>query len=362
MGHIMRRRSCGFVSGIILAAVTVSGCTNSDRPDCLPAPLPDEGPSRLRPTGPSPAELVLIPKGGALGEESEWRRDVSNEPVAPGSRAQVARLAETLDGLYNGNAAFNVYQYGVAWYTVGHSQPVVNVQYWNCQGKAQTPTGLAGPGGQFTAVPIPDDAMATPGTDASLSIYQPSTDTLWDFWKAYRDRTGWHACWGGRIDDISKSDGAFPGYFGASASGLAREMGVVSINDARLGSSPHALALSLPPQMLAAGWVPPAKRGDGVSNAPEAIPAGSRLRVNPRLDLSRLGLSPIAELVARAGQRYGFIVTDRAATVAVSAENPAAYVSRGGTDPWPRLMGGLAPAEIFEGFPWAELQVVSAAR
>lgn len=299
-----------------------------------------------------------MPMRRFLAADSVWHREVGDDIVAQTSPAQVARLVEVMQNLYNGNAAFNVYQYGVSWYTVGPGQARTDVAYWNCQGKPTLPEGLTGPDGQFVDVPIPPDAVPTPGTDASLSIYQPSTDTLWDFWKTYRDEDGWHACWGGRIDRVSRSNGAFESHFGASASGLAREAGVVSINEARRGVIGHALALSLPASLLADGWVFPAQRGDGSSTSPEAIPEGSRLRLDPLVDIDSLRLTPLGRIVAHAAQRYGFIVTDRAATVAVSAEGPYAYRARAARDPWVELLDGVPPSRVLAGFPWLHLQVL----
>ena len=199
------------------------------------------------------------------------------------------------------------------------------MQWYDCSGKGYTPTGLFGPSGQFENVPIPDDATPTKGTDQELSIYQPSTDTLWDFWKARHTENGWRACWGGRIDHVFTTQGVFPFPFGASASGLPGEAGMVSINDVSTGRIDHAVALLIPEDQVAAAFVWPANRSDGESMADDAIPEGARLRLDPRLDVSSLGLTPIGAMVALAAQRYGFIVTDRSGTLTIPAEGPYAY-------------------------------------
>ena len=49
------------------------------------------------------------------------------------------------------------------------AQPKADVHWDNCQGKPGVPTGLLGPGGQFTAVPIPDGAVPASGSDAELT-------------------------------------------------------------------------------------------------------------------------------------------------------------------------------------------------
>jgi hypothetical protein len=51
----------------------------------------------------------------------------------------------------------------------------------------------------LNVVPIPLAARPSVGTDAVMLIYQPSTDTMWELWKAVKQADGWHASWGGRM-------------------------------------------------------------------------------------------------------------------------------------------------------------------
>jgi hypothetical protein len=156
-----------------------------------------------------------IPSGGIFGPASIWKKSVATAPIAKNSAAEVAGLAQEAASEYGGVAAFNVWQYNTSVYTVAANTPLVNVSWNNCQGKSYTPTGLLGPNGQFTAVPIPANAVPATGSDAELTVYSPSTDQLWEFWKAARTAKGWSACWGGRIDHVSTSPGYFQNGFGA---------------------------------------------------------------------------------------------------------------------------------------------------
>ena len=301
-------------------------------------------------------EGLIAPTRSIFGRASVWRAHVTGRPVSKESGIQINGLTARLARLYNGNAAFSVYQYGVAWVTVSADQPTTTVKWDDCQGKNRTPDGLFGPAGQFERVPIPDVAVPSPGTDAQLTIYQPSTDTLWDFWRAYHATDGWHACWGGRIDDASADSGVFPFPFGASASGLARSAGAVSINDVRSGRIEHAIALSVPRGQVAREPVRPANRSDGENVAADAIPEGARLRLDPEVRVESLELSPIGAMVARAAQTYGFIVTDCAGTLSVPAENPGVYQRATGIDPWALLLGGLRPSAVLANFPWDDVE------
>ena len=42
-----------------------------------------------------------------------------------------------------------------------------------------------------------------------MTIWQPKTDTLWEFWQASKQSDGWHASWGGAIKHVSQSRGYY---------------------------------------------------------------------------------------------------------------------------------------------------------
>ena len=54
-----------------------------------------------------------------------------------------------------------------------------------------------------------------------MTIYQPETDTIWEFWKARKTDEGrWEACHGGRMENASKKDGRWHSFYGTTATGL----------------------------------------------------------------------------------------------------------------------------------------------
>ena len=100
----------------------------------------------------------------------------------------------------------------------------------------------------------------------------------------------------------------------------------------------------------------PATRTDGDSADPGAIPEGTRFRLDPSLEVSKLHLPRVARVIARAVQRYGMIVRDKGGSVSFFAEAPKA----GHRNPYSRLFGGRAANLLFKGFPWSRLQVARA--
>jgi hypothetical protein len=174
-----------------------------------------------------------------------------------------------------------------------------------------------------------------------------------------KDGSGqWSACWGGRIDHVSQSVGFFPSGFGASASGLACTGGTILLSDVRQGSINHAINLAIPKTAVWSRVSWPAQRSDGGDTSPQALPEGTRLRLDPSVDVDALGLHPLAAMVAKAAQKYGFILTDTSGAVAVSTESGAPEQAATGQDPWAKILGGTPDYAVMKNFPWDELQVL----
>jgi len=332
-----------------------------------------------------------IPASMIFPATSEWRKDISAAPLHEQSAAIIQYFLDNeVTPYYNGVTAYNVNQFNSTFYVVADDHPVQNVGFFDSQSKAYTPGELYANGGlkAFRDVPIPVGAVAGGGSDGHIMIYRPSTDQLWEFWKFQENRQqkiiggvspanaaignytyqpagtldpyqrGFSAAWGGRIDNVSTGDGAFPGATGTSATGLSYATGNVSIVEAQNGVINHALALTLVhPRSKVYSY--PAKRTDGYRDNVLAIPEGLRLRLDPTLNVDAIsGLHPLAKQVAKAAQKYGFIVGDKGGVVEVEGENSEPLVRLGQLDPWGALRNGTAASSIMKNFPWASLQAL----
>ncbi|MET0920496.1 MAG: DUF4124 domain-containing protein [Acidimicrobiia bacterium] len=255
---------------------------------------------------------------------------------------------------YYGHAALNTHNFAPAVYTVPAEQPPVSVTPWDCQGRGSFDPGFVA---QIASVPIPSDAVIPPDSDASIIVWQPSSNTVWEFWKTRRVDGAWQACWGGRLESASKSIGTFPFPYGAAASGLSQLAGLITLEELKSGHIDHAISIGVVnTRKGVVSW--PANRTDGKSLAPNAIPEGQRLRLDPSLDLSTLSLTPMGRMVAVALQRYGAIVRDSAGSVAVYAENAIPLTAPGQPNPYEAFYGGKGKSAQLDGIPWARLQAL----
>jgi hypothetical protein len=294
-----------------------------------------------------------VPRGTTrpFARGSFWNQQVAPEArIDPRSKRYVARLVDSVD---EHGAWVNTTKWSTPVYTVGadqETQPVVLDQAAN----VNVPLRNA-----FRDVPIPADARPAPDSDAHMVIVQPSTDTMWEMWGARKAADGWHMKFGGRMDDLSKSRGYFPKSqgWGGTATGLPMLGGLIRISELSSGRINHALALGIPgPARGKVVW--PAQRGDGDSDDADAIPEGTRLRIDPDLDLDKVKMPPFTRMLAEAAQDYGIVVVDKAGTVGFAAEDPAPL----GYNPyWPSssgFFGGKLPDALLASFPWERLEVV----
>jgi hypothetical protein len=291
---------------------------------------------------------VLAPRADAaappFAPTSVWNAPlVSTAPLTVNSSALVTELQRqvTTSGTW-----INTYSYSTPVYTVAATQPLVHVTLDN-----NAPTLQAG----FASVPLPTGAVPAPGSDQHLVVWQPSTDMMWEFWKLHTAIDGWHARWGGVMSGVSTNPGYFPAPFGATGTSLPLLGGLMRISELQAGEIDHALALAIP-QSQASTFTFPAGRSDGNYSGANAIPEGTRFRIDPTLDLTKLGLPRVGLIMAQAAQRYGMIVRDQAGAVAFYGEDPGQY---GSPNPYGALFAGKYPNQILAKFPWSSVQVVS---
>ena len=277
-----------------------------------------------------------------LFPNSMFDHPVVNQPVAVNSSSLVANLVTQATTVYK--------QVGVnrkPIFTVPANQPVVPVSAaGGCWSSFLSTFG----GG----VPIPPGAYNSGTSDENVIVSQPSTGRDWELWKATQTNGQWSACWGGGLDALS-STGVFPAPFGESASGISYLATMITEDDVASGQIDHAINLVVP---QCNGFTYPADRTDCGSN-PGTPSEGTWFRM-PATTPMPAGLTPFAQMVFRAMQTYGAVITDHAGAVMTTAENSADWAFQGnaGTDPITRAFAGQPQYAVFNGMPWSQLQVI----
>jgi hypothetical protein len=283
-----------------------------------------------------------------------YTRIPTDAPLHPNSAGFVRDFLRQLKKWF-GNVGINTTAYSSPIYVVSGEVAAVPVAQWDCHKPSYRDEQLTQ---QWVAVPIPSYAEPADGTDSEMTIYQPSTDTMWEFWAARKVDGRWEACWGGRMLSVSKNDGIWPTRYGTTATGLPFLGGQITVDELRRGAITHAIGIGLLETEDAKVHSWPANRSDGYNplNVPDRIPEGLRFRLDPSVDVESLPMHPIGKIIAKAAQIYGFVVMDRAGGISIRAENPKRFTVLGEPDPYPALWKGTPSYAILAGFPWEKLQ------
>ncbi|GAB1821760.1 hypothetical protein [Herbidospora sp. RD11066] len=279
---------------------------------------------------PATADAHPKPTNG-FAKWGPWNQKIPRHvTLAPNSQAIVNNIKLDKEQNY-GSWAINTDEYSAPIYTVGRHTPRKKWRFSDCLGLPHLAPVIAD---SLRAVPTPPDLIVSKGTDASVAIYQPSTDTYWDFWRAEKDAQGnWSACWGGKIDNFSRNPGIFDNPLGATATGLPFGAFTIRIEELRRGYIDHALNIvTVRTRTDCNSW--PATRNDGYVDGADIPCEGQRFRLDPAFDISTL-TSPAARTIARAMQEYGLIMTDKGGALVTYAEDPRPYMAaNGGVDPY----------------------------
>jgi hypothetical protein len=327
-----------------VAALASWGCAEDDPP--RPATV-----TVTQTTAEAPSPAREPGRAEFYAPDSPW-----NTPI-PGDAPLDPRSQTYVDGLVSqvrrDRATVLFREYSVPIYRVGAGQPRVRVRLTRRAPALQR---------AFERVPLPDDPRAASGTDGALLVYQRSTDTIWEFWRFRRSGGTYEAVWGGRMTEVSRNPGYYrfredpveKPFWGFNATHIGGATGIMTPQELRRGRIDHVLYLAIPDARKDV-CAEPANGTDGNVDSPDAIPEGARFRLDPAFDVDALDAPPMTKIMARAAQRYGVVVGNRAGAVNFAAEDPTQY----GGDPYEDIRAGASPMEIAEAFPFEHLQALN---
>jgi hypothetical protein len=239
--------------------------------------------------------------------------------------------------------------------------------------------------------PIPSWAPTSGPADDVLTIYQPSSNTVWELWQAHQvttgssggtvpGSTGWSACWAGKAF-MSTFSGVFPSPYGETATGISNLATEVTEADIQSGSINHAIGIQI---VNCSSDVFPADRSDCAIQAGDPA-EGQWFRFAASVNCANYNTTPFENEVCLAGQQRGFVVVDHGGSDAIEADYATgSWTDEGNPGPlgsWQNnplggcciFAGGGGPLEdafettsgtyeqewqVIAALPWSQLQVV----
>lgn len=169
------------------------------------------------------------------------------------------------------------------------------------------------------SLPIPNEARAAAGSDASIVIVDRRTGDEWGIWQLSRGSGGWTGRNGYHYN--TRWSAVPPSGFGSRGAGVPYLAGLVRPCEIARGRITHALAFAY--DYPTEQFIYPATKSDGQGTRGADVPEGARLQLDPRLTERQIrgwGCSGPCLTIARALQRYGMFVIDNSGRPKVMLE------------------------------------------
>ncbi len=304
-------------------------------------------------------QKFAVPVKPLFGPSSFWNTPLaSNQTIHWNSKNFVNELVANtkLAGPW-----INTTKYSTPVYVVNAKIPLLSVKIIE-NGVEKSSTVLYAEA--LKGIPVPEDAVPAAGSDGVITIYDKTTDTLYEFWRMKKVDGKWEAAWGGILKNASTSNGIMPTVinskggqekWGATATGLPAAGGIMMLHELMSGKISHALEFAIPrPKQSQFVW--PAQRTDGFYTGPNAIPEGARFRFASTIVIDP-NWSPIIKMMVTAVRDFGMVLRDRSGSVGFAAEDPTQYGFS--SDPYTQFYGGKALWDVMKQFPWDKLQTLS---
>jgi hypothetical protein len=157
---------------------------------------------------------------------------------------------------------------------------------------------------------VPDGARPAPGDDGSLVVIDWSERRTVEMWQAVQlSSESWSTSWG----TTTAIDGTgIPTLFGNGA-GVSHLAGAIRVEEIANGRIDHALAFSTN-NACRSGFRYPATKTDGGSTQADCILEGTRIQLDPEIDLDAVRLTPAERTIGRALQTHGAYAIDGGGT------------------------------------------------
>lgn len=336
------------------AAVVAASASRTPPAPAPPTPTPTHAPSQTPAATPEPTPVQTTEQTGSAGTAEA--AETAGTAFTPSQLFSTGPLVTRVDGhaadpsshhfvapMTSLDLVVSLRRWTVPVYVADASDPRTTVDL--------TTTWIHG-AGSLDDVPLPAEAEPDPEADAHVSIVDPERGCVYDLFGATRTGDTMTA----RLANATPIDstGTYVDGLGSRASGFSAAAGLIWPEEIEAGVIDHALIFAYP-HTRAGAFVTPATKTDGTTTTSSALPMGARVRLDPTLDLSSLGLNRTERIIATALQRYGMVLADTSGGFTLYAAHGSALAS----DPYAQLFGTTSDWASLAKIPTERLQVVA---
>ena len=269
-----------------------------------------------------------------FNSNSIWNRPIGTNPALNAKSAQMIQLLASTVG-----TSVNIDGINGAWSVPVYYAPAGTPLQQVCDTNDYRPCEM---------VPVPAGMFPSPDGDAKTVIIDLSLNRAWSFygiakgdgsngdWTSLNGAFGWGYT-SSQGDGIHNYGG---GMWGGRVTGWNYVAGLIHPEEIQAGVINHALVFMIPSQIATSGtYVWPAASTDGSSTNTSAIPLGSRIQLDPSINVSTLPLTAGGKMIARALQVYGGWIADTGSAAAVDAQEFVTSNGQGvNATPWQGLL------------------------
>ena len=163
-------------------------------------------------------------------------------------------------------------------------------------------------------IPYTQNFRPSPDADAHLAVIDTANGCDYEFQSFDPGSMSAHSSATYHVDTGTGGHVSDQGHAGGEMSYIG---GTITPQDVNTGAIRHALRFAIPDNTWTFAY--PGTRSDGTTHG--GIPEGTRMQLDPNLDLSSYSLTPFQLMVAKALQTYGAYDADSSSTFALYAES-----------------------------------------
>jgi len=268
---------------------------------------PPEGTGNACTATKADAESMMI-----FPTDNPWNKDISGEPVDPGSSQILAPYSTTGIKADFGSGLWLGAPIGIPYVVVCGNQAKTDV-IWRANSRDGNYGDESDPGPY--AIPLSAPVEGNGEGDSHVIAVDKDNGLLYELYNANVNGNHWEAS-SGAIFDLKSNKVRTEGWTSADAAGLPIFPGLVRYEEILKGEIDHAIRFTLASSNVKPAYIYPARHKVNSKGGQYSLPFGARIRLKAGFNIS--GYPQNLQVILRAMKKYGLILADIGSNMYIS--------------------------------------------